>query len=117
MKNGGGRPRRSSRRRIRGTAPAPNSPREIAVGVVMPRWIHSDGPSKSNVRDTYPAALSASSTIGARTYRSATLGQDGQQVAVWARSWPERSEHREHGGAAALLAGEGVEHLPVAVLV
>ena len=49
---------------MRGTATAPNSPREMDVGVVMPRCIHSDGPSKSNVRHTYPAGLSASSATG-----------------------------------------------------
>src|SRR4029079_17463202 len=45
---------------------------ETDVGVVIPRWIHSDGPSKSNVRQTYPAALSASSAIG-RPYRPGTV--------------------------------------------
>src|SRR5688572_13410251 len=51
-------PRRSSSRRIRGTATAPNSPREMGVGDVIPRCIHRDGPSKSNERQTYPLAFS-----------------------------------------------------------
>jgi hypothetical protein len=50
MKKVAGILRRASRRNNRGTATAPNSPREIGVGAVIPRCIHNDGPSKSNVR-------------------------------------------------------------------
>ena len=56
--------------RIRGVATAPNSPREIGAGVVWPRWIHNEGPSKSNVRHTWPAGLSGSGMDIATVYRS-----------------------------------------------
>src|SRR5215218_2259126 len=74
MKNVTGRPRRSSSRRMRGTATAPNSPREIDVGVVMPRWIHSDGPSKSNERQRYPAPFSMRAAMWSCS--SARVGHD-----------------------------------------
>ena len=73
---------------MRGTATAPNSPREIDVGFVIPRWIHSDGPSKSNVRHTYPAGLSASSAT-CRSYRPLRWPRGNAKLsAPWRRCTP-----------------------------
>src|SRR5215203_3788414 len=48
------RSRSANRFRIRGTATAPNSPRETGVGLSRSLTIHSDTASKSNVKQTVP---------------------------------------------------------------
>src|SRR5215213_4011631 len=53
------RSRSASRFRIRGTATAPNSPRETGVGLSRSLTIHSDTASKSNVKQTVPRFIVA----------------------------------------------------------
>jgi hypothetical protein len=57
-----GRLRSERRFNRRGMATAPNSPREIGVGVSMFLEIQSDAASKSKVRQTVPDCVKGSSS-------------------------------------------------------
>src|SRR5437660_482745 len=72
-------PRLASMERIRGTATALNSPREMEAGDVMPLYSHDESASKSNVRQTVPLCIDVAPRLSARELMGtvAIVGIDG----------------------------------------